>query len=123
MNRHIAALLAALTLLPATAPAATLIARWEFDGNYVTANHNTPYDLTPGGGVTLVPSPRGMAAEFHGGNYPVIPPTFSNPALDRLDTTAMPNNASFNGGFSVMCWTRSEPTSMLSSHTTAAATV
>lgn len=102
-----ATVLAALPLVVATAHAATLIALWEFDGNYLTANQNVPYNLTPGGGVSFVPSPWGMAAEFHGGTYPIPDPVnFSHPSLDRLDTTAVPNNDSFNAGFSIMAWVK-----------------
>jgi len=102
-----------LAWVSAAPHAASLVARWEFDGHYGTSSHDSAYDLIPGGGVLLVPSPRGMAARFHGGTYTMTDPaTFSHPALDRLDTSAALGNAQFNGGLSIMGWIKPNVSSL-----------
>lgn len=96
----------------AAAGRAELIAQWDFEGDYRTSNGNAAYDLIPGGHVDIVHSVRGRVAEFHGGTFPITDQaTLSHPDLDRLDTLATPDNASFNGGFSIMGWALSRTTS------------
>jgi hypothetical protein len=81
--------------------AATLTALWDFNGTYATTNNNHSYDLIPGGGVTLVSSPRGQAALFHGGvTYNIN----DSSAMDRTDTLTQPTNASLNSPLSIMGW-------------------
>lgn len=101
-------LLVLCALLPATANAATRLALWDFEDTYAN-NGDATYNLNPGGSVPFVPSRAGlgMAVEFHGGTFPITSsPPPSNPALDHLDTTAQPTNASFNAGLSIMGWVK-----------------
>ncbi|HVY71420.1 MAG TPA: LamG domain-containing protein [Verrucomicrobiae bacterium] len=105
------ALAFAASLLQIAPAEANPIATWDFDGNLHSNDNNPAYDLTLGGNATLVPSPWGMAAQFHGGTYPITDQsTFSNPSMDRLDTAGQWNNSSFNGGLTVMGWVNAAST-------------
>lgn len=100
-------MIAALVYTTSDASAAELVALWDFNGNFSTSNGNPNFDLVPGGSVTLVPSPWGMAADFDPLTCPIDDCTsLACSQLDRLDTATSFTNGFYAGGVSVMGWVK-----------------
>lgn len=85
--------------VPQNAAGATLVAQWDFEGNWSSSN-DPSYNLTPSGPVNLTISDRGRVADYHSEGH--FDP--NSPLLNYADSAAQPTSASFNSGFSAMGW-------------------
>jgi hypothetical protein len=87
--------IASIVLIVALAPklfAATPVANWEFENNYVDSVNGYNLAVRAGASVPFVPGISGTAVEFNS-------PT---PPVDALDALSQPNPQIFNSGMSIM---------------------
>ena len=90
---------------------ATLVAQWEFDGDFTAANDSL-YDGIASPGVTFVCRADGQAANFDGG----FGPGNNNPDIDHVDSSELTSASEFNGGFSIMGWINARKLDTILSH-------
>jgi len=79
--------------------AATLVASWELNGNFIDASGHG-YNGTAVGSVTFSNGKMGQAADFSGGSGAGV----DNTSVDHIDSNISIASSSFNSGLSIMAW-------------------
>lgn len=106
--------LSSLSLLPhdpSVGPSATLVALWEFDGDFAAVNDSS-YDGVASPGVTFVSGVMDQAAHFDGG----LGSGSNDPTIDHVDSMETTAASNFNGSLSIMGWVTPDSGGTVLSH-------